>query len=66
MAVGGKKLLCGACGCSKVTIYKSNDDDNDLLAECSACKSVTIISFNVKLTLDWGNGSKGILCDHTK
>lgn len=60
MKEGMKKLKCGNCGCETVALYINKEQD--FVAECAECKSITEINITTKINFDWGVNAQGILC----
>lgn len=63
-------MACGGCGHGLFRMFNANEDTGGmegyvrLLAECSSCKSVSVIQPSPPLmTIGWGEGAEGRLCN---
>lgn len=59
MKEDAKKMRCGNCGGRLFSI--SSLENGDLIVECSTCESTTEVTVTSKISLEWGEGAKGIL-----
>ena len=60
MITNAEKLRCGGCGNHEIELYIN--EEKELFAECTRCKSVTTLTVSPKIELGWGEGADGILC----
>jgi hypothetical protein len=57
-------MACGNCGNGLFRMFRAKDD---LFAECTNCKSISIITVEKpQLKIEWaGTGTEGVLCNMT-
>ncbi len=59
-----KQMSCGNCGTKKFSVAADSDKPVDrIFVKCCGCGSGTIVAPQpVKLMLEWGADSEGVLC----
>ena len=63
MITGARQMMCGNCGGLNFKMYNVFTQDLRLIAECCECESTSIIKPSlVRIDIDWGENSDGILC----
>jgi len=64
MILNAQKFKCGACGNDTYRIFKQEDNDQELFAECTnpKCSSITVIGFTQpRINLGWHGNGDGIM-----
>lgn len=62
MITNVKPMACGGCGNGLFRFFfQEGKKGEELIAECSQCKSTSLIQIAARLTIGWGPGADGVL-----